>query len=198
MFRICVDNSHHCFVVSGIFQLDLDGSWHSKRRFDVVDYDGWFGVASKVELVEDLTYLGVDETKTAFLLSHLQRQKLELIVVCGVGLELKRWVAIESNSINNNLIAIFCSSAVRHFNLLDMSFSYLTFHIQSLQRYRIISDDWDCVPYILRTLLFEESYTTGVLSTQHRLNCKLEFLFAAWRNCQFFGAFAVKNVSLDL
>lgn len=47
-------------------------------------------MASKVELVEDLTYLGVDETKTAFLLSHLQRQKLELIVVCGVGLELKR------------------------------------------------------------------------------------------------------------
>jgi len=141
LFRVGIDDFYNSFAICWILELNLDRSGNSQRRFDVVHDDWRFRMASQVKLIQNFTYLRIDEAQATLLLTHLQRKVLQLIVIFAVGFQLKCRISIESNSIDYNLIAIFSATTVRYFNLLNMSFSYFTFHVQCLESYWIVGDN---------------------------------------------------------
>jgi hypothetical protein len=76
-------------------------------------------------------------------------------------------------------------------------FSNFAFDIHGFESDRVVGDDRDSVPDVLRSLFLVEGDTASVLATQHGVHCKLEFLLTSRRDSEFFSALAVQKISLN-
>ena len=108
LLGVGVDYSDDGFAAGWVLELDVDEGGYSEGGFDVVDDDGGLGMALEVEIIEDLPYFRVDEAETAPLLAHLQGQVLQLVVVGDVGFELQGGVTVESDPVDDDLVAVLC------------------------------------------------------------------------------------------
>ena len=109
--------------------------------------------------------------------------------------QLERTISIKANSIDYNLISILGGAWVWNLNLLKTSFSDLALDIKCFKCHRVVGDNGNSVPNILRSIFFKKVNTTSILSTQHRLHSKLKLFFPSRWDRQFFITLAIKDIS---